>query len=234
LKASTCSNVEEVYFVITTGGTYLAKEKTIEGVKEAVERAKQRNFKESIELAVNLKDIDLSIPKNRIEEEIILPKGRGKEIKVVVFGSGELAVKAKKVADLVIMPEEIEELATDKEKSKEIAEKYTFFIAEAPLMPIIGKRLGIVLGPRGKMPKPVPPGADPSSMIKGLRNAIKIRSKDKRTFHAIVGTKEMSVEDIADNVDAVIDRIIGKLDRGKMNIASVYIKTTMGPAVRLM
>jgi len=212
----------------------LAEPKTVETVKKVVEDSKKRNFEESVDIAFNLKDIDLSVPKNRVELEVVLPKGRGKDVKVAVFGSAEMALKAKKVADLVIRPEDLEDLADDKKKAKSIARSYGFFVAEAPLMPVIGKRLGIVLAPRGKMPRPIPPGADPVPMISGLRNTVRIRSRDKRTFHVPVGTKSMSVEDLAENVDEVMKRVTGALDRGKMNLASVHLKTTMGPSIRLM
>ena len=212
----------------------MAEKKTLKVVKEAVEASKQRNFSESVDVAVNLKDIDLSIPKNRVNDEILLPKGRGKVVKVAVFGSGELAIKARKAADLVITPEELDDLADDKKAVKKMANEHMFFIAEAPLMPVIGKKLGVVLGPRGKMPKPIPPGADPVPLINNLRNTVRLRSKDRRTFHTSVGTKDMNIEDLAENVEVVMKRLIGKLARGKMNIDSVYIKTTMGTSVRLM
>ncbi len=212
----------------------LAEPKTIKTVKKVVEDSKKRNFEESIDIAFNLKDIDLSVPKNRVELEVILPKGRGKEVKVAVFGGAEMALKAKDVADLVIQPDELEDLADDKKKAKQIARTYGFFVAEAPLMPVIGKRLGVVLAPRGKMPRPIPPGADPTALISGLRNTVRLRSRDKRTFHAPVGTKGMSVEDLAENVDAVVKRVIAALERGEFNIASVHLKTTMGESVRLM
>ncbi len=202
-------------------------------IEKAIQGSRERKFKESVELAINLKDIDLKIPKNRIEEEILLPNGRGKEIKIGVFGSGELAVKAKKAADTVIQPEQIEEFADDKRAARKLANNHTFFIAEAPLMPTIGKRLGVFLGPRGKMPKPVPPSADPAPMIKNLRNTVKMRSKENKTFHTMVGTKDMGVEKLAQNIDAVLNRLVSKLERGDMNIASIYVKTTMGPPVRL-
>ena len=212
----------------------MAEKKTIRAVTQALESSKERKFTESVDLAVNLKDIDLSIPKNRVDDEVMLPKGRGKATKIAVFGSGELAVKAKSAADLVITPDEIDDLADDKKSAKKMANEHVFFIAEAPLMPIIGKKLGIVLGPRGKMPKPIPPHADPVPLINNLRKTVRLRSKDRRTFHTPVGTKDMSIEDLAENVDVVIKRLIGKLDRGRLNIASIYIKTTMGKSVRLM
>ena len=101
-------------------------------------------------------------------------------------------------------------------------------------MPTIGKTLGTVLGPRGKMPKPVPPQADLTVMTKNLRNTVKVRSKSNKTFHTVAGNAEMSKEHIAENVDAIIKRVESALERGRMNIGSVYIKTTMGPSERVI
>jgi len=209
------------------------RENIVEAVKQALENSKERKFVESVDLAINLKDVDLSIPKNRINEEVILPHGRGKEIKVAVFASGEAALKAKECADLVIPPEEIDKLAEDKRRARKLANQYDFFLAEAPLMGRIGKSLGVILGPRGKMPKPVPPGGNPCPMVERLKHTVRMRSRDKRTFHVPVGTKEMDPEKIADNIQEVIKRLESKLERGLQNIESVYVKTTMGPAVRI-
>ena len=203
-------------------------------VQKALEGAKKRNFVETVELAINLKDVDLSVPKNRITEDVILPNGRGKAVRICVIGGGELALKAKDVADLVITPEELQTLADDKKQAKKIANTTNYFIAEAPLMAVVGKRLGTVLGPRGKMPKPIPPGADPTGMIESLRKTVSVRTKDRITFHAPVGTADMPVEQIADNIDALLKRIELKLEKGRMNIESSYVKTTMGPSERLI
>ena len=138
------------------------------------------------------------------------------------------------MADLVIQPQEIEEYAGNKRKAHGLARDFDFFVAEAPLMPVIGRRLGIVLGPRGKMPRPVPPTSDPSNQNKSMRNTVRVRSKDRRTFHAAIGTRDMKAEDLADNLDALIRRVTGKLERGRFNIASAYVKPTMGPAVRYL
>ncbi|HII41139.1 MAG TPA: 50S ribosomal protein L1 [Thermoplasmata archaeon] len=212
----------------------MAEKHSIDTVKKALEVAKPRTFKETVEVALNLREVDLSVPKNRIDEEVLLPKGRGKQVKICVFASGELAMKVRPVADLVIQPQEIEEYAGNKRKAHILARNFDFFVAEAPLMPVIGKRLGIVLGPRGKMPRPVPPTADPSNMIKNMRNTVRVRSKDRRTFHAAIGTRDMPPEDLAENLDALVRRVMGKLERGRDNIASAYVKTTMGPAVRYL
>ncbi|TLZ73479.1 MAG: 50S ribosomal protein L1, partial [Methanobacteriota archaeon] len=93
-------------------------------MKKLLEAAKPREFKESVEVAVNLREVDLSVPKNRLDEEVVLPRGRGKPIRVCVFASGDLALKARAVADLVIQPQEIEEYASDKRKARELAMSY--------------------------------------------------------------------------------------------------------------
>ncbi len=211
----------------------MAEEYIVDAVNQALKERPSRNFTESLELAINLRDVDLGQPKNRIKEEIVLPKGLGKPVNIGVFGSGEVALQAKKVAEKVIGPEEIEDLASDRRTAKKMARDFHFFVAEAPLMPVIGRRMGVILGPIGKMPQPIPPGADPAPIVERLRSTIRIRTKDRRTFHAFVGTDEMSVDDIATNVAAVLKRVAAKLPRGKLNIDSAYLKTTMGPAIRV-
>jgi len=214
----------------------MADKNTIEAVEKALEESKKlnRKFKQTIDLAVTLKNVDLNESKNRIDEEIILPNGRGEESKIAIFASGELALKAKGKVDLIVKPEEIEDLSGDKKKFKKIVDEYDFFIAEAPLMPTIGKTFGVILGPRGKMPKPVPPQIDITGIVKNLRNTVILRSKANKTFHTIAGKEEMDKEKIAENIDAIIKRLESKLERGRMNISSVYVKTTMGPSVRII
>jgi len=212
----------------------LAEKPTVMAVQKALDSAKKRNFVETVELAINLKDVDLSIPKNRITDDIILPNGRGRAVKICVIGGGELALKAKDVADVVITPDELQAIADDKKQAKKLANSTDYFIAEAPLMAVVGKRLGTVLGPRGKMPKPIAPGVDPTAMIDGLRRTVSVRTKDRMTFHAPVGTVEMSAEQLADNIETILKRVELKLEKGRMNIASSYVKTTMGPSERLI
>jgi len=214
----------------------MTDKKTTEAVGKILEESKKldRKFKQNIDVVINLKNLDLENPKNRIDEEVILPYGRGTESKIALFASGELAIKSKKHVDLLIKPEEIEDLSKDKKKFKKIADGHDFFIAEAPLMPTIGKTLGTVLGPRGKMPKPVPPHADVTGMVKNLKKTIRLRSKSAKTFHTIAGNEDMSKEEIAENVDTIVNRLEGSLERGRMNIGSVYIKTTMGPSEQIM
>jgi len=203
--------------------------KSLEKIKEQ----KKRKFAQSIDLTINLKEFDVSKPENRINEEIILPHGTGKETKIAVFGGGELSEKAKNVADLIIDKDELQELAKDKKKVKKMASTYSFFIAQSDYMPLIGKTLGPVLGPRGKLPKPVMPNTDIAPLVQRLRKTVKVRTKDNTALHLAVGTEKMEDEKIAENAAAAIEHIERKLPKGAANIGSIYIKSTMGEKVRI-
>lgn len=205
-----------------------------EKVEEILEESPERNFTESIDLAINLKNIDLSDPNNRIDEEIVLPNGIGKGVKVCVVASGDMAVKAENVADKVMSEEELEELEKDKSEARKMAKKYDFFLAEAPLMPKIGRVLGPILGPRGKMPNPVQPGEEIEPKIKKLKNTIQLRSGERKTFHSEVGSLRLGEEEISENIRTILRRLDRKLPMGRQNIHSIYVKTTMGPSKELV
>jgi large subunit ribosomal protein L1 len=100
-------------------------------------------------------------------------------------------------------------------------------------MGLIGRYLGVVLGPRGKMPRPVPPVLDPAVIANGLKSTTIIKSRDKVTFQASFGTRAQSHEELLKNAMEVYNRVTSKLERGIGNIRSLYIKTSMGPATRI-
>jgi large subunit ribosomal protein L1 len=203
-------------------------------VKEVKSKATERKFSQSIDLAINLQNIDMKKPEGRIQERIELPNSFGKEIKVCVIATGEMALKAKRAeASLVIERAALEALVGDKKKQKDIAKNYDFFIAEAPLMPLVGRSLGASLGPRGKMPTPVPPNANIEDQIEKHRKIVFVRMRGQPVLQCRIGNEEMKDEEIAENVQAVVRRIEVKLKRGIKNFRSVYLKTSMGSAVKV-
>ncbi|MDN7024529.1 50S ribosomal protein L1 [Methanoculleus sp. FWC-SCC1] len=205
-----------------------------EAVQSAIEQAPPRKFRESVDITINLRNIDMAQPKNRIDETILLPNGFN-DIKIAVLGKGDITTQAKEAGvDLIIGPDEIERLGGEPREARKMANEYRFFLAETAVMPLVGRYLGVRLGPRGRMPMPIPPGADIRPIVQRLRKSVKIRTKDKKTFHTKVGETDMAPEQIAENVDAVLHKVEGVLEGGTMNIRSVYVKTTMGPAVRLI
>lgn len=211
------------------------KDELIRAINEAISKSKDRKFTETVEMAVNLRNVDMKRPENRIDAMVFLPHGPGKPRKVGVFARGETVLKAKNAnADLVLTPEDIDALSKDKRKARKIANDIDFFIAEAPLMAEIGKKLGAILGPRGKIPQPIPPLSDPKPVIDRLRNSVKIRTRDKLTFHVPIGIKTMKPEAISDNALEVLKVVENKYENPSLVLKSVFVKTTMGPAVRVI
>ena len=209
------------------------EEKISDAIKAAIEAAPERKFVESVDISFTIKDVDLKNPTNRIKEEIRLPSGRGRELKVAMFAAGEAATKAKAAGIAVFSPQDIEDFGGKKGQAKKVANQYDFFLSEVPHMGLIGRYLGVVLGPRGKMPRPVPPVVDPSVIANGLQSTTVIKSRDKITFQASFGTRAQSHEELLKNAMEVYTRVTSKLERGIGNIRSLYIKTTMGPASRI-
>lgn len=200
-------------------------------VGEALEKSTKRKFSQSVDLAINLKDLDMNKPENRLNEEVILPKGRGKERIVAVVAESEMAHSSKDVADKIISKEELEEMAKDKKAAKKVANSVDFFIAQTDLMTTIGRFLGPVLGPRGKMPKPIPANVPVGPLVERLKKTVRVKTKEKPILHVVVGTEGMSNEDLTENIEAVFGLLERKLEKGHNNIKNAYIKTTMGPSV---
>ncbi|AIF68882.1 50S ribosomal protein L1 [Palaeococcus pacificus DY20341] len=210
------------------------RQKLAEAVKEAKARAKPRNFTQTVEVAVNLKDVDLKKPENRFKLEVMLPHGRGKEVKIAVIADGAVAEAAKKLGLDVISGEKLEELSSNSREARKLARKYDFFIAAAPLMPKIGRYLGRFLGPRNKMPVVVPPTmTNLEPIVNKLKKTVRIQLKNNPVIHAPIGMEDMDDDKLAENMEAVITAILNKLERGENQVKSVYVKTTMGPAVKV-
>jgi len=201
-----------------------------DAVSRALAEAPDRNFRETVDLAVNLRDLDLNDPSARVDESVVLPAGTGQDTTIVVFADGETAVRAESVADAVYDASDLEDLGDDDDAAKDLAESTDFFVAEAQLMQDIGRELGTILGPRGKMPTPLEPDDDVVEVVNRMQNTVQLRSRDRRTFHTRVGAEDMLAEEIADNVDVILRRLHATLEKGPLNVDSVYVKTTMGPA----
>ena len=204
-----------------------------DAVSRALSDAPERNFRETVDLAINLRDIDLADPNNRVDESIVLRSGTGQDTRIVVFAEGETALRAEDVADEVLDSDDLEDLGDDDNAAKDLADETDFFIAEANMMQNIGRYLGTVLGPRGKMPTPLQPDDDVVETVNRMKNTVQVRSGERRTFHTRVGAEDMNADDIATNIDVILRRLFTDLEKGPQNIDTVYVKTTMGPAVEV-
>jgi len=212
----------------------LDKKTLLEAVKEAKEKSGQKKFDQTIDLILDIKEIDMKAPEGKIQEIVELPHTSAKPNKICVIAQGETALRAKRAnADNVIERADLEGLAGKKKDLRKIASDYDVFISEAPLMPTVGRTLGPVLGPRGKMPIPIPPNADVAALIAKHRKTIVVRMRNQPIIQTTIGSQSQPDEELVDNIQAVLRVLEGKLKRGLKNIDLVFVKTSMGTPVKI-
>jgi large subunit ribosomal protein L1 len=205
-----------------------------EGIKQALASSpKKRKFEQSVEMVVVLRDVDVKKPENRINTVVVLPYAPQKKLaKVAVIASGDLALKAKEAgADIVIDKDELNKIANDKKALRKLAKRYDFFLASTDLMPLVGRILGKYLGPRGKMPQPVPPNAPVNVLVDRAKKSIRIRIKDQPQIACRIGTESQPIEQLVENANAVLSEILKKFSAS--NLGKIYFKLAMGKPVKI-
>ncbi len=207
------------------------KGKLSKAIQTALEKGKGKcKFAQSVEIAVNFHDIDFNKPENRLNLDVVLPYVP-KQQKIAIFADGQLALDARTTCDKTISPAEIEQYTKDKKLQKELLQ-YSL-ISSTALMPVVGKALGQLLGARGKLPRPVMPGTSLKDLVDRVKRSISVKTKGKYlpTVHALIGTESMSSDQLLENLQTILEAIEKKIPEHQ--ISSIFIKTTMGPAVKV-
>jgi len=212
----------------------VSKEEILTALEDLRARSRERGFKQSIDVMINLKELDLKRPENRVNLNVHLPHGAGGEQKVCVFATGDMALRARRAGvDLVVDQDQLRDLSSNRKEAKKLLGKYDIFLAEASLMPAVGRIAGPILGPKGKMPTPVPPNASIEQIVERQKNVVIVRSRDKPLIQLSVGTEDMDEKKLSENIETLLSALVGNLKRGIGNIRSIYVKTSMGEPVRL-
>jgi len=196
-------------------------------LKNARDGITKRNFSQSAELMLILKDIDVKKGFS-INEVVNLPNKITKTSSVCVFASGDMGMRARKAqVDKVIEPEELDRLGTNKKDARKIVKAYDFFLADTALMSSVGRSLGQFMGPKGKMPSPLPYGAPIENITERFRGSVRARAKNQLNVSAKIGDEKMEDDQLVNNALAVISAIEKKLPQGDKNIHNAIIKFTM-------
>ena len=205
----------------------------VKAIKQAKESDKEHKFTHAIEMITVFRDIDVK-KGFALNETVQLPNKMNKPAQVCIMASGDMGTKAKKAnADRVMNEEEITKIGSNKRESRKFINKYDFFLADTKLMPTIGKVLGQLLGPRGKMPTPIPFNASIESFLERFRDSIKIRTKSSLSMSCKIGDEKMDDNALASNANTIISSIEKKLPNGSKNIKKIMFKTTMGKIIRI-
>ena len=207
----------------------LSNQQLAELAKKGKDQSKETKFTQSVEVLIALKEVDPKKTDLNINEIVYLPHPTSKEARVAYIGSGDLAVRAKNAhANLVMDPSQLENYGGSKRDAKKLARSYDFFLADTALMPRVGKILGQALGPKGKIPAPVPPNSPIEAIINRMRTAVRVRSRGSLGVMAKVGDSKLSESELAENIMAVVGAVTKKLPNGDRNIKTIMVKTTMG------
>ena len=208
------------------------REKTYEPA-EAVKLAKETapaKFDETVDIAVRL-GVDPRKADQNIRGSLVLPKGTGKKFRVLVFAKGEKEAEAKKAGAEFVGGEDL---------VKKIQGGWLEFdrvVATPDMMGQVGK-LGKVLGPRGMMPNPKTGSVtfDVKAAIEEIQaGKVEFRVDKSGIVHATLGRVSFSVEDLAENFDALMTTLV-KLKPASSKghyVKGVSLSSTMGPGVKV-
>jgi large subunit ribosomal protein L1 len=185
-------------------------------------------FDEGVDMSVNL---GIDSRKENVRGATVLPNGSGKKVRVAVFSQGQNAEAAKAAgADIV----GFEDLA---ETIKAGTLDFDVLIASPDAMRIVGQ-LGQILGPRGLMPNPKvgTVSADVAGAVKNAKSGqVRYKTDKNGIIHCSIGKASFSVENLAENLNAVladIKKLKPPTAKG-IYIKKISLSSTMGPSVLL-
>jgi large subunit ribosomal protein L1 len=214
------------------------KKKIIKAINDVRSSSKKRKFTQSIDLIINLKDVNLKNPDDHVDIFTTLPHPKGKKIKICGLIGPELKEESEGVCDFTILNDDFQRYTGNKKELKKLANEYDYFVAQANIMASIAKTFGKVLGSKGKMPNPkagcvVPPKTNIKPLYEKLQNTVRLLAKTSPVVHVCVGTEDMSDEFLAENISSIYNVLIHSLHKEENNIFSILLKTTMGKPVRI-
>ena len=171
---------------------------------DELKKSNKRNFNQTIDLILVLKNLNLKKPDDQIDffQQLHFSKGT---VKVCGLVGPELAGQSKESFTTTISMEDFEKYQKDKKLVKRLADDHDFFVAQATIMPKVASAFGSVLGPKGKMPNPkagcvVPPNANLKLLNDKLQKTVKIIAKTSPMIQVAVGKEDSKEEEVIDKI----------------------------------
>ncbi len=213
------------------------KESIIKVLEELKKNSVKRNFNQSVELIINLKDIDVKKTDQTFELFVTLPNDFGRQIKTCCLIGPELKEQSKS-CDKAILQETFKNYQGEKKTLRKLAGEFDYFIAQANLMADIAKTFGSVLGPKKKMPNPkagcvVPPNANLTELVKKLKRTVRISDKIEPVVKCVVGKQDLDNDKLAENILTIYSTALNSLANGTDNVRSVLLKLSMSKPIKV-
>ncbi len=207
-----------------------ARRYTVEEAVGALQSFSPPKFDETVEIALKL-SVDPKKSDQLVRGSVSLPRGIGKELRVIVFAEGNPADEARNAGAIEVGGEDLAKKVSDGWLDFDVA------VAHPSTMKYVG-RLGKVLGPQGKMPSPKS-GTVTDDVSKAVREfragKIEYRTDAGANVHAPVGKRSFPKEALLENIHHFLDHIkAARPAAAKGNfIEKAVISTSMSPGISI-
>ncbi|ODV91700.1 hypothetical protein CANCADRAFT_74417 [Tortispora caseinolytica NRRL Y-17796] len=203
-------------------------------VQELLEASnkKKRNFLETIELQIGLKNYDPQRDK-RFSGTVKLPLVPRPNMSICLFGDAHDVERARSIGVDAMSVDDLKKLNKNKKLIKKLAKKYNAFVASETLIKQVPRLLGPQLSKAGKFPTPVSHSDDLYQKIQEVKSTVKFQLKKVLCLAVAVGNVEMSEDEIVTQIMIASNFLVSLLKKHWQNIGSLTIKSTMGPGIRI-
>merc|ERR1712228_282853 len=198
----------------------------VEAILKSSQGEKKRNFLETVELQISLKNYDPQKDK-RFSGSVKLPHVPKNSYKVCILGDAQHCDEAK-ANDIPFMA--VEDL---KKLMRKLAKSYDAFMASESLIRQIPRLLGPGLSKAGKFPSLLTHQDDVQTKIDDMKSTIKFQMKKVLCLNVPIGNVAMTEDELVQNIHLAVNFLVSLLKKHWQNVRSLYIKSTMGPAQRL-
>jgi len=211
----------------------MKKDQVFEALKNLRKNSKKRKFVQTVDLIVNLKEID---KKQVIDVYAHTPHDTGKGVKICAILEHDTAKKVQGTVDYIITKEQLSNI--EQKEVANVSKTYDIFLSESSLMGLLATKMGRVLGPLGKMPNPkaggvILPGANIKEIASKFKSNLRIRNNKELIMKVSAGKESFTDEVLADNITAIYEAIHHALPNGEANIKDSIIKFTMSKPVKI-
>jgi len=205
--------------------------KGITEILEASEK-KKRNFVETVELQIGLKDYDTQRDK-RFSGTVKLPHIPRPRMKICVLGDAKHMEEAQGQEMPCKSVEDLKKLNKNKKMVKKLAQQFDAFIASQALIPQIPRLLGPGLNKAGKFPTMCNHSETLTDKANEMKSNVKFQLKKVLCIGVAVGHVGMNEDQLRQNVLISVNFLVSLLKKTWQNVKSLNIKSTMGPVQRI-
>jgi large subunit ribosomal protein L10Ae len=193
---------------------------------------KKRNFLETVELQIGLKNYDPQRDK-RFSGTVKLPQIPRPGMSICILGDQHDIDRSKHHGFESMSVDDLKKLNKNKKLIKKLARKYDAFIASEQLIRQIPRLLGPGLSKSGKFPTPVSHAEDLAQKVNDVKSTIKFQLKKVLCMGVAIGNVGMTEDQLISNIMLAINYLVSLLKKGWQNVGSLTIKATMSPPKRL-